>query len=74
MGARAAVKHNKDYKLYYQRKELEGKPYFLIMNNIANKMLRAIYSIINSKIPYDQCYICNDPREKKLTSSEKIVA
>ena len=31
MGARAAVKHNKEYKLYYQKKELEGKPYFLII-------------------------------------------
>ncbi len=74
MGARAAVKYNKEYRLYYKRKEIEGKPYFLIMNNIANKMLRTVYSIINSRIPYNEGYVCNDPREKIITGSSKIVA
>ena len=74
MGARAAVKHNKEYKLYYQRKELEGKPYFLIMNNVANKMLRTVYSIIKSRVPYNENHLCYDPREKYVTSSEKKVA
>jgi transposase len=74
MGVKAAVKHNKEYKLYYQKKELEGKPYFLIMNNIANKMLRTVYSVIKSKVPYNENHICNDPREKYITSSKKNVA
>jgi len=34
MGAKSAVKHNKEYKLYYQKKKQEGKPHYLIMNLI----------------------------------------
>jgi len=46
MGAKAAVKHNKEYKLYYQKKQLEGKSHYLIMNNVSNKLLRTIYSVV----------------------------
>ncbi len=76
MGAKSAVKHNKEYRLYYQKKQLEGKPHFLIMNNVMNKLLRTIYSVVNSKMPYSRDYICLDPREinKNVNGSEKIVA
>jgi transposase len=74
MGAKSAVKYNKEYRLYYQKKQLEGKPHYLIMNNISNKMLRAIYSVVNNKTPYSQDYICLDPREKNIKSSTKKVA
>ena len=74
MGAKSAVRFNKEYRLYYQRKQLEGKPHYLIMNNISNKMLRTIYSVVQNKTPYIEGYICLDPREKKLNSSSKKVA
>jgi len=74
MGAKAAVKHNKEYKLYFQRKELEGKPYFLIMNNVSNKLLRTVYSVVRNKTPYEQNHICLDPRERINNSSTKKVA
>lgn len=75
MGAKSAVKHNKEYKLYYQKKQLEGKPHYLIMNNVSNKMLRTIYSVIKSKKPFRQDYICLDPREKEnINSSANKVA
>ncbi len=75
MGARSAVKHNKEYRLYYQKKQLEGKPHYLIMNNVSNKMLRTIYSIVINKRPYSQEHICFDPRElKNFNSSEEKVA
>ena len=75
MGAKSAVKHNKEYRLYYQKKMLEGKPHFLIMNNVSNKMLRTIYSVIKNKTPYSHEYICYDPREINNTnSSNKKVA
>jgi len=74
MGAKSAVKHNKEYRMYYQKKELEGKPHYLIMNNISNKMLRTIYSVVKSKIPYSQDHICLDPRERNINSSTKKVA
>jgi transposase len=74
MGAKSAVKHNKEYKLYYLKKQLEGKPHYLIMNNVSNKMLRTIYSVVKNKTPYSQDYICLDPRERNINSSIKKVA
>lgn len=74
MGAKSAVKHNKEYGLYYQKKKLEGKPHYLIMNNISNKMLRTIYSVVKNKTKYSQDYLCLDPRELENNSSTKKVA
>jgi transposase len=72
MGAKAAVKHNKEYRLYYQKKKLEGKAHYLIMNNVSNKMLRTVYSVIKSKIPWSETYICLDPREKVNCSGKNV--
>ena len=66
--ARSAVLYNKEFRLYYQKKQLEGKHHFVIMNNVSNKLLRMIYSIIESGIPYDPNYVCIDPRNR-----EKVV-
>ncbi|MDX2431549.1 MAG: IS110 family transposase [Bacteroides sp.] len=74
MGARSAVKHNIDYNLYYKKKKLEGKPHYLIMNNISNKMLRTAFSVVKNKTPYSQDHICIDPRERNINSSTEIVA
>jgi len=74
MGARSAVKHNKEYRLYYQKKQLEGKPHYLIMNNISNKLLRTVYSVVQNKTPFSSDYICLDPRERNMNSSSKKVA
>lgn len=64
MCAMNAKMHNKELKLYYERKKLEGKPHFVIMNNISNKLLRIVYSVIKNEIKYDPNYICMDPRNK----------
>ncbi|MCP4336247.1 MAG: IS110 family transposase [Mycoplasma sp.] len=74
MGAKAAVKHNPEFMLYFQRKKLEGKHYFLVMNNISNKMVRMIYSVIKNNKPYEKNHIQNDPRKEVTKSSEKRVA
>jgi transposase len=74
MGAKSAVKHNKEYWLYYQKKQLEGKSHYLIMNNISNKMLRTVYSVVKNKTPYSQDHICLDPRERNINSSSIKVA
>ena len=63
--SKAAVMSNPEYKLYYTRKRLEGKPYYLIMNNIANKLLRTIYSIVGSGQEYSIGHISMNPREEK---------
>lgn len=74
MGAKAAAKHNKEFILYYRKKELEGKPYFLIMNNLSNKLLRIAYSVVKNKTPYDKDHVCLDPRERNMNRSSKKVA
>jgi len=74
MGAKSAVQHNKEYSLYYRKKKLEGKPHFLIMNNVSNKMLRTVYSVVKNKTPYNQDHICLDPRNRNINSSSKKVA
>jgi transposase len=62
MCAMNAKMHNKELKLYYERKKMEGKPHFLIMNNITNKLLRIVYSVVKNETKYDSNYICLDPR------------
>lgn len=74
MGAKSAVKYNKEYRLYYQKKKIEGKPHFLIMNNISNKMLRTVYSVVKNEMPYNENYVGLDPRERKINSSKIKVA
>ena len=69
MCALSAVKFNKEYKLYYQKKALEGKHHYLIMNNISNKLLRTIFRIVETGIKWDPNYICMDPRENKKISA-----
>lgn len=58
------ARYNKDYIRYKERKLAEGKHFFLIMNNIANKLLRTIYAVVHSGVPYDKNYISVDPRIK----------
>ena len=62
MCAKSAVAHNKEYRLYYQKKQLEGKPHYLIMTNVANKLMRTVFKIIESGCPWDPNFICLDPR------------
>ena len=38
---------------YMQAKILQGKPKRLILNNIANKLIRLICAVLNSGVPYD---------------------
>ncbi len=66
--ATSSIQYNKEMKTYYNRKKAEGKPSYLVLNNVANKLLRTIYAIIESGEMYDQNYLCQDPRliEKKV--------
>lgn len=45
-----------DMQRYFQRLEAKGKPSRLIMNNIANKLLRTACAVILSGRPYDPKY------------------
>lgn len=64
----SAITYNKEMKSYYIRKKAEGKPSYLVLNNVANKLLRIIYAILESGQKYDINYLCLDPRisDKKV--------
>jgi len=66
--ATSAITYNKDMKNYYLKKKAEGKHSFVALNNVANKLLRTIYAILESKQKYDPNYLCLDPRliDKKV--------
>jgi hypothetical protein len=66
--------YNKDILLYFIRKyQIEKKPYYLVMNNIANKLLRILYCLIHKGELYDRDYIQIDPRRnQEIRKEEKI--
>ncbi len=46
LAAQSLAYHHADFKAYYQRKALEGKPHNLILNNISSKLLKIIVAVI----------------------------
>lgn len=54
--------HNKEFKLYRERKMLEGKHFYLVMNNVSNKLLRTVYAVVGSQKSFDPNLITLDPR------------
>lgn len=41
---------------------MEGKQFFLVMNNIANKILKVVYAVIKNQKEFDPNYMSADPR------------
>lgn len=62
LAARSVVTHNERFRAYYQRKLAEGKPKRLVLNNVANKLLRVCLAVLASGQPYDPAYVSTRPR------------
>ncbi len=59
-------------RLYFLKKyEVEKKHFFVVMNNIANKLLRLIYSLIHKQQSYDRDYIQRYPRSVVISEVRK---
>lgn len=54
--------HNKDFKHYFFRKVAEGKSKKLVLNNIANKLLKILCAMINSRQPYIKNFKSVNPK------------
>ena len=54
-------KTQEDTKKYFFRKVAEGKPGKLVINNIANKLLKTICAVIRDKKPYIKNYVSVNP-------------
>lgn len=64
--AESARMHNKDIRLYYERRTMiDKKAHHYVLNAIANKLLRLVFSLINNKEMYNPNHMQNDPRAIK---------
>lgn len=56
-----AKRYNDKYQQYYARKKAEGKSGRLILNNIANKLLRVICAVVRERRPFRENYRSVNP-------------
>ena len=49
MCAIVAVRHDKELKIYYERKQKEGKAKMLVINNVRCKLLARVFAVVNRK-------------------------
>ena len=47
-----AIKYDHELKLYYERKQAEGKPKMLALNNVKFKLVNRIFAVIERGTPY----------------------
>lgn len=52
--AMSSINHDPELKKYYERKVEEGKPKMLVLNNVKNKLIHRIYSVIKRDQPYEK--------------------
>jgi transposase len=61
LAARSVVTHNADFKKYYLRKLAEGKAKKLVLNNVANKLIKIACAMIKSNLRYISTYRSVNP-------------
>ena len=64
LAARSVSTHDEHFHQYYQRKVGEGKAKKLVLNNVANKLLKLICAVMETQTAYDPNY-----RSARLASS-----
>ena len=52
MSAISAIQHDKELKIYYQKRVEEGKPKMVVLNIIRNKIVSRIFATVNRGTPY----------------------
>lgn len=65
LASRSVVTHREEFKGYYLRKQAEGKAKRLVLNNVANKLVKIICAVIREQKPYIQGYQSTNPRYVK---------
>lgn len=65
MCARSAIVHFETMRVYCMKKhEIEHKHMMLVLNNVANKLLKILYTLVKKGEMYDPTYVPRDPRLK----------
>lgn len=63
MCARSAVICSEKMRIYKMKKyDVEKKHFFLVMNNVANKLLTTLYALVKKREMYNPYYLPTDPR------------
>jgi transposase len=66
LAAMSLKTHRSEFKAYFQRKRAEGKEKPLILNNIANRLLRIICAVLRTETPYLKNYRSTNPALKAV--------
>ena len=61
LAAMSVSTHNVQFRAYYLRKVAEGKPKRLVLNNIANKLVKIICAVVKTETPYIPNYKSVNP-------------
>ncbi|WP_300897461.1 IS110 family transposase, partial [uncultured Duncaniella sp.] len=65
MCANSAILHFEKMRIYKMKKhEVEHKHIFVVLNNVANRLLKILYALIKKGEMYDPKYLQADPRLK----------
>ena len=65
MCARSAVVHFEKMRVYKMKKhEIEHKHIYVVLNNVANRLLKILYALVKKGELYDPTYLPRDPRLK----------
>ena len=65
MCARSAIQCFEKMRIYKMKKyDVEKKHFFLVLNNVANKLLAILYALIKKGEMYNPTYLPRDPRLK----------
>ena len=62
LAAMSVATHNEEFRKYYLRKVAEGKPKRLVLNNVANKLLKIVCALIKTESEYIPKYRSVNPR------------
>jgi transposase len=54
--AMSAIKSSSKIKEYHKKKKKEGKKGFVVMNNIKNKLVQIVFSVVRTGIQYDEYF------------------
>lgn len=69
LAARSLRTHDRASRHYFLRKTAEGKPKGLVLNNIANQLLKRLCAMLRTQTPYLPNYRSINPRLLALTGS-----
>ena len=67
LAARSRRTHHPDSRRYFERKVAAGKPTAVVLNNLANRLVRVICAVLRSRQPYLPDYLSTSPQSLKIT-------